>query len=96
MYLAEESHLKSPFAPFLLVLVHSPLISYIYPKIQVLAAVCVCLTSISFGANNAITSAVIFAFQKDSDEKMKMTLEEASWLRKSKVILVHQQAKSAK
>ena len=57
------------------------------PKMQVLATICVCLTSVSFGANHAITSAVIFAFQKDSDEKIKMTLEEASWLRKSKVNL---------
>ena len=51
---------------------------------QVLAAICVCLTSVSYGANTAITSAVIFAFQKDSDVEIDMTLEEASWLRKTK------------
>ena len=34
-----------------------------------------------------ITSAVVFAFQKDSDVKMNMTLEEASWLRKRKSII---------
>ena len=55
---------------------------------QVLAAICVCLSSVSYGANMAITSAVIFAFQKDSDDKMKMTLEDASWLRKRRVTLV--------
>ena len=64
-------------------------ILYYYPIVdmQVLAAICVCLTAISYGANVAITSAVIFAFQKDADDQMKMTLEEASWLRKRKVFL---------
>ena len=57
-------------------------------EIQVLAAICVCLSAVSYGANAAITSAVIFAFQKDSDDQIKMTLEDASWLRKRKVILV--------
>ena len=57
-------------------------------EMQVLAAICVCLSTVSYGANFAITSAVIFAFQKDSDDQIKMTLEDASWLGKRKVILV--------
>ena len=58
-------------------------------EMQVLAAICACLTSVSFGANNTITSAVIYTFQKDSDDQIKMSLEEASWLRKRKAILVY-------
>ena len=50
---------------------------------QVVAALCVCLTAISWGANFAITSAIIFAFQKDKDDQITMSLEDASWLRKS-------------
>ena len=48
---------------------------------QVVAALCVCLTAVSWGANFAITSAMIFAFQKEKDETVKMSLEDASWLR---------------
>ena len=58
-------------------------------EMQVLAAISVCLTAVSFGANSTITSAVIYTFQKDSDDQIKMSLEEASWLRKRKAILVH-------
>ena len=59
------------------------------PEMQVLATIFVCLSTVSYAANMAITSAEIFAFQKDSDDKyIKMTLEDASWLRKRKVILV--------
>ena len=59
---------------------------------QVLTAICVCLTSISWAANAATSSAMIFAFQKDSDDLMKMTLEEASWLRKRELTLFERQA----
>ena len=52
---------------------------------QVLAAICVSLAATSHGADMAITSAAIFAFQKDLDDRMKMSLEEASWLRKRKI-----------
>ena len=56
-------------------------------QMQILAAMCICLSSASFSVNKAITAAVIFAFQKNADDHMKMTLEEASWLRKRKAIL---------
>ena len=56
-------------------------------QMQILAAMCICLSSASFSVNKAITAAVIFAFQKNADDQMKMTLEEASWLRKRKAIL---------
>ena len=36
---------------------------------QVLAAICVSLAATSHGADMAITSAAIFAFQKDLDDK---------------------------
>ena len=55
--------------------------------VKVLATLCVCLTSVSYGACRALTSAMIFAFQKDRDEEMKMSLEEASWLRKNNLLL---------
>ena len=53
---------------------------------QVLATFCVCFTSVNFGANFAITSAVVFALQKGTDDQMEMSLEEASWLRKKNVL----------
>ena len=56
-------------------------------QMQILAAMCICLSSASFSVNKAITATVIFAFQKNADDQMKMTLEEASWLRKRKAIL---------
>ena len=56
-------------------------------QMQILAAMCICLSSASFSVNKAITAAVIFAFQKNADDQLKMTLEEASWLRKGKAIL---------
>ena len=49
---------------------------------QVLATVCACYTAVSYGANEAITSSIIFAFEKKQDEQIKMPLEEASWMRK--------------
>ena len=64
-------------------------------QIQVLVSICVCLSSASFSVNRAITSAVIFAFEKNSDDQIKMTLEEASWLRKRNTILDSWQAKIA-
>ena len=53
---------------------------------KVLAALCVGLTAVRYGANVAITSGMIYEFEKDSDEYLKMTMKEASWLRKK----VHQ------
>ena len=47
-----------------------------------MAALCISLTSIIFGANLAMTSSVLYEFEKDIDEFLKMTMEEASWLRK--------------
>ena len=52
---------------------------------QVLAAICVSLTGISMGADMALTSAAIFAFQKDLDDHIKMSLQEASWLHKREI-----------
>lgn len=49
---------------------------------KVLAALCVGLTAVRYGANVAITSGMIYEFEKDSDEYLKMTMKEASWLRK--------------
>ena len=40
-----------------------------------------------------MTSAMIYAFQNDSDDLIKMTLEEASWLRKREAILFDQQGR---
>ena len=54
---------------------------------QILATLCVCFTAVSFGANHAITSAIVFAFQKGTDDQMEMSMEEASWLRKNKKTL---------
>ena len=56
-------------------------------QMQILVAMCICLSSASFSVNKAITSAVIFTFQKNADDQLKMTLEEASWLRERKSIL---------
>ena len=50
--------------------------------LQILAALCVCLTALRHGANIAITSGMIYSFEKNSDDYLNMTLEEASWLRK--------------
>ena len=54
-------------------------------EMQVLVAICASLTATSIGVDTAITSAAIFAFQKDSDHQIKMSLQEASWLRKRKM-----------
>ena len=51
---------------------------------QVLATLCISLTAIRHGANLAITSSVLYEFENESDEFLKMTMEEASWLRKNK------------
>ena len=52
---------------------------------QVLATLCICFTAVSVGANSAITSAIVFAFQKGRDDQMEMSMEEASWLRKKTI-----------
>ena len=49
---------------------------------QILTTLCICFTAVSVGANHAITSAIVFAFQMGTDDQMEMTMEEASWLRK--------------
>ena len=54
---------------------------------QILATLCVCLTAVSIGSNIALTSGIIFSFQKDRDEDIKITMEETSWLRKGESIL---------
>ena len=53
---------------------------------QVAATLCACLTAISWGVNYGITSAVMFAFQKDKDDRVKMSIEDASWMRKKIII----------
>ena len=60
-------------------------VSYSYPLVdmQVLATLCISLTAIRQGANIAITSSVLYEFENKSDEFLKMTMEEASWLRKN-------------
>ena len=60
-------------------------VSYSYPLVdmQVLATLCISLTAIRQGANIAITSSVLYEFENDSDEFLKMTMEEATWLRKN-------------
>ena len=55
--------------------------------IQILATLCVCLTTVRHGSNIALTSGVIFSFQKNRDDDIKITMEEASWLRKGESIL---------
>ena len=45
------------------------------------------MSSISYAANSAVGAAMIFEFEHDLDDQIKMTLEEASWLRKRKAIL---------
>ena len=60
---------------------HSVLIAKF--KLQILVALCVGLTAVRHGANVAMTSGMIYAFEKDSDDFLTMTMEEASWLRKS-------------
>ena len=52
---------------------------------QVAATLCACLTATSWGVNYGITSAVIFEFQKDKDDHVKMSLEDASWMRKKRI-----------
>ena len=63
---------------------------YIYPipilEVQILTAICVCMSSMSYAANSAVGAAMIYAFEKDSDDQITLTLEEASWLRKRKAI----------
>ena len=65
-------------------------VSYFYPLVdmQVLATLCISLTAIRLGANLAMTSAVLYEFEKDSDEFLKMTMEEATWLRKNTHLLI--------
>ena len=60
-------------------------VSYFHPLVdmQVLATLCISLTAIRHGANIAITSSVLYEFENESDEFLKMTMEEASWLRKN-------------
>ena len=62
-----------------------------YPSLdtQILATLCICFTAVSFGANHAITSAILFAFQKGTDDRMAMSMEEASWLRKKTMWKMH-------
>ena len=56
---------------------------------QVAATLCACLTATSWGVNYGITSAVIFEFQKDKDDHVKMSLEDASWMRKNGLLLLN-------
>ena len=60
-------------------------VSYFYPLVdmQVLSTLCMSLTAIRLGANFAMTSSIIYEFEKDSDEFLKMSMEEATWLRKN-------------
>ena len=60
---------------------------YLDFKMQVAATLCACLTATSWGVNYGITSAVIFEFQKDKDDHVKMSLEDASWMRKTDYFL---------
>ena len=57
--------------------------------IQVLATFCTCLTAVSYGTNIAITSSVIFTFEKNRDDQITMTMEEASWIRKINSTVLH-------
>ena len=61
---------------------HYIFLSFLLKCLQILAALCVCLTALRHGANIAITSGMIYSFEKNSDDYLNMTLEEASWLRK--------------
>ena len=44
------------------------------------------MSSMSYAANSAVGAAMIYSFEKDSDDQITLTLEEASWLRKRKAI----------
>ena len=59
------------------------LLSIVHFNPQILAALCISLTAMRFGANMGITSGMVYAFEKDNDDYPDMTLEEASWLREN-------------
>ena len=54
---------------------------------------CVGLTAVRQGANVAITSGMIYEFEKDKDDFLDMTMEEASWLREKSFSNVQGSAK---
>ena len=49
---------------------------------QVLVLFCLSPTAISIAANMALHSLLVYTFQKERDEWLKMTLDETSWMRK--------------